>query len=70
MVSEKFLSGFFRACTTQLNYIKFSFIFCGVTNKDRLFNLEDPFRSVITFCLDKPNIKPVIKEIIESILKS
>ena len=37
----------------------------GVTNKNNLYTLEQPFRSILTFCMEKPSIKEVIEESID-----
>ena len=64
-LSEKFLSHFYQASLSQLKYIKFSFFLSGVTNKNNLYTLEQPFRSILTFCMEKPSIKEVIEEAID-----
>lgn len=64
-LSEQFFKEFYFGIKNQLNYLKVSFLFCGISPRSIMFTAYEPIRLIPSFYMPKPCIKKVIKAVID-----
>lgn len=64
-LSEQFFKDFYFGIKNQLNYLKVSFFFCGISHRSTIFTVYEPIRLIPSFYMPKPCLKKVIKSVID-----
>lgn len=52
-IDDSFISAFYDCCRLDLPF-QFRFVFCGINYSDKAYQFKQPFRSLPTFCIPKP----------------
>lgn len=57
-----FVKAFHKAIKTKLKYMRVSFFFCGLSYNPINFSCNDPFRNIICFIMNQPNLPKIIND--------
>ena len=70
VLTDMFLPSFYSACQKEFPF-KFSFIFCGINFLKKEYVLEQPFRTMVAFCMPKPieEFETIIRTTVKNTLK-